>query len=276
MNIKKLAFPGNGKINIADEELSELVLNNTQAQKLFLENEELFLDIAQNQALKKDVVALGYRRSQLEYFDQLLSSRPFFDEELIRTNKTGEDFWQAFFEKNKWIFGFGLSQVFLSSLQGKKLEQITRGHDLTGVGKRPDGVMKTQALINSLCFVEIKRHDTSLLTNTTYRSGVWAPSAELTGGVAQCHATVHSALSSIGHILRPTTADGDPTGEAIFNIEPRSYLILGSLNEFIGSSGIHEQKYRCFETYRRNVKMPEIITFDELLFRARFIVEHDE
>jgi hypothetical protein len=81
----------------------------------------------------------------------------------------------------------------------------------------------------------------------------------------QSHATVHSALSAIGHTLRPTNSAGDPTGEVLFNIEPRSYLIAGSLNEFKGDNGINEAKYCSFESYRRNVKKPEIITFDELL-----------
>ena len=32
-------------------------------------------------------------------------------------------------------------------------------------------------------------------------------------------------------------------------------------------------RYRSFETFRRNLHQPEILTFDELLYRARFIVD---
>lgn len=276
LNVKRLEFPNGGKINIADDELREIILNNAQARRVFADNEDLFLDIAQNDNLKRDLVALGYRRTQLSHFERLFSDEAFFKAEMSRTGLSAEGVWQAFFETNKWIFGYGLSYIFLSGLDGKKLEQITRGHDLTGPGKRADGLMKTQALINSLCFVEIKRHDTQLLSNASYRAGAWPPSLELSGGVAQSHATVHGALSAIGHTLRPTDSAGDPTGEILFNIEPRSYLIVGSLNEFKGDNGINEAKYCSFESYRRNVKRPEIITFDELLYRARFIVDHGE
>jgi hypothetical protein len=33
-------------------------------------------------------------------------------------------------------------------------------------------------------------------------------------------------------------------------------------------------RFRSFELYRRHTWRPEIITFDELLQRSRFIVEH--
>ena len=38
----------------------------------------------------------------------------------------------------------------------------------------------------------------------------------------------------------------------------------------------NEDKITCFELYRRNLTSPEIVTFDELLERARYIVEHLE
>jgi hypothetical protein len=72
----------------------------------------------------------------------------------------------------------------------------------------------------------------------------------------------------------PRDDTGDPTGEVLFNIEPRSCLVVGSLAQFQTDHGINVPKFRCFELYRRHTWRPEIITFDELLQRARFIVEH--
>ena len=276
LNVKRIAFQDDGKVNISDEELRGIILNSTQARRVFAENEDLFLNIAQNENLKRDIVALGYRRRQLAHFERLLTDEEFFQEEVLKQGATPEGAWQAFFEANKWIFGYGLSYIFLSGLDGKKLEQVTRGYDLTGSGKRTDGLMKTRALISSLCFVEIKRHDTQLLANAPYRAGAWPPSSEISGGVAQSQATVQAALAGIGQTLRPTDTTGDPTGEVLFNIEPRSFLVAGNLSEFVSETGINGTKYRSFESYRRNVKYPEIITFDELLYRARFIVEHQE
>jgi hypothetical protein len=72
----------------------------------------------------------------------------------------------------------------------------------------------------------------------------------------------------------PRDDAGDPTGEVLFNIEPRSCLVIGSLEQFHTVHGTNVPKFRSFELYRRNTWRPEIITFDELLQRARFIVEH--
>lgn len=69
------------------------------------------------------------------------------------------------------------------------------------------------------------------------------------------------------------SADGNPTGETLFTTEPRSYVICGNLGEFQAEHGISERKFRSFELYRRNLIRPEIVTFDELYERARFIVE---
>jgi hypothetical protein len=53
-------------------------------------------------------------------------------------------------------------------------------------------------------------------------------------------------------------------GEQIFTYQPRSFLIVGSLDEFIGAEGIRKDRYRSFELFRRNTLKPEIVTFDEL------------
>ena len=66
---------------------------------------------------------------------------------------------------------------------------------------------------------------------------------------------------------------GDPTGEEAYNWVPKSFLVIGSLGEFITSHGVNEERFRSFELFRRNTLNPEIITFDELYDRARFIVK---
>jgi hypothetical protein len=68
-----------------------------------------------------------------------------------------------FFERNPWIFGYGLNYVYLDTLNDKKLEQVVQGHYVGGHGKRADALMKSKGVISSLCFVEIKTHKTPLL-----------------------------------------------------------------------------------------------------------------
>jgi hypothetical protein len=272
--IKTLVFDGADKVHVTDEVLRDIVLDQGRARQFFMKNSELFLQLAQQESVTRDLVAVGYRRKQLERFEALLHDEDYFAEEQKLRRCRPEDVWQDFFETNTWIFGYGLSYQFLSKLDEGKLEQIVRGRDLTAAGKRSDALMKTRGLISSLCFVEIKRHNTPLLGTASYRPDVWPPSAELVGGVSQVQTTVHAAIESLGHKLMPRDHTGDPTGEILFNIEPRSCLIVGSLEQFKTSHGVNVPKFRSFELYRRHTWRPEIITFDELLERARFIVEH--
>jgi len=66
------------------------------------------------------------------------------------------------------------------------------------------------------------------------------------------------------------------TGEAVFLYQPRAFVVVGSLDEFRTDQGTNEQRFSSFELFRRNMVNPEVITFDELFERARFIVRHSE
>lgn len=272
--IRTVPLEGTTKVHLPDDILRDIVLDQGQARRIFAKNPELFLQLAQQEDITRDLVAVGYRRKQLQRFESLLRDASYFASEQERLKCRPEDVWQEFFEANTWIFGYGLSYQFLSKLDERKLEQIVRGRDLTAAGKRSDALMKTRGLISSLCFVEIKRHDTPLLGSNQYRPDVWPPSSELAGGVSQVQTTVQAAIESLGHKMMPRDDMGDPTGEILFNIEPRSYLVVGSLDQFQTNRGINVPKFRSFELYRRHTWRPEIITFDELLQRARFIVAH--
>lgn len=278
-SIPMIPLEDGGKRHLSAAELRNLFLTKAGAQQLFGAHEELFVEAVQNAALKRDLIALGYRRAQLVRFGRLLDDPNFFAAELnaLGQHKRPEDVWQAFFEANPWIFGHGLSYVFATALDDRKLEQVVQGASVAGSGKRVDALMKTRARINSLCFVEIKRHDTPLLVgNTAYRSGAFAPSSELGGGIAQMQATVQAAIERVGQRIELADRQGNPTGETLFNFDPRAFLVIGSLGEFDTPHGPNEAKFRSFELFRRNVRRPEIVTFDELLHRARFIVEHED
>jgi hypothetical protein len=121
--------------------------------------------------------------------------------------------------------------------------------------------------------VEIKKSSTKLLKSGAYRSGTWAPTIELSGAVAQSQENVRAALDELGTNHAFTDENGDPTGEHIMSVQPRSFLVIGNLNEFKNENGINLARYRSFEDFRRNLRQPEILTFDELFERARFIVE---
>lgn len=261
--------------SFTDLEFNRLKLSQDQLRQVVQGNAELVAEIVRNDLTIGDIQALAFRREQLKVFERLLSDADFFQDEMKRHRvQRIEDVWQRYFEANKWIFGFGLSLVVLGPLKDRNLEQIVRGSSLTGVGKRADAVLRSHGLISSLSFAEIKRHDTELLERDPYRSGTFRPSPELVGAVAQSQATVHAALKDIRDRLEPVDKRGDPTGEVLYGIKPRSFVIAGRLSEFEAEQGTNEQKYRSFELYRRSLKEPEVITFDELYHRARYVVEH--
>ncbi|XRX98306.1 Shedu immune nuclease family protein [Cronobacter sakazakii] len=263
-------------MKITDEELREIVLTNNQASQLLNGNEVAIAEALKTHVTKKDIISIAYRKKQLDTFNRLLNDEAFFEYAKKEKNCSNEALWQKFFEKNPWIFGYGLSYIYLSSLNDKKIEQVVQGAQIGQHGKRVDGLLKTRGAISNLCFVEIKTNTTGLLANTPYRSGCWAPSSELTGAVAQIQGTVSYAMDSIKRNLNLTDSYGDPTGEELFNFNPKSFLVVGNLSQFSSDNGINHDKLRSFENFRSNLIRPEVITFDELYERARFIVAFSE
>ena len=275
-HIQSMPLKGGGPMKITDEQLRRLVLSNLQAKTLLQDNEELFAEVVRSEITKQDVVAVGYRKRQLQTFERLLSDQKYFEEVKSRKDCSAEAMWQQYFEKNPWIFGYGLSYIALSGLTDKKLEQVVHGHTVSAHGKRVDALLRTRGVISSLCFVEIKTHTTDLLQKQPYRSGCWAASDELIGGIAQVQGSVALATDSIRTKLAIDDELGNPTGEEAFNYLPKSFLVIGSLSEFVGDHGVNQERYRSFELFRRNTANPEVVTFDELYERARFIVQQHE
>jgi len=268
-HIQAMPLKSGGPLKITDEDLSRVVLSSIQARTIFQDNQELFAEVVRSEITKEDVVAVGYRKRQLQAFERLLEDPEYFENVKTQKQCSNEAVWQQYFERNPWIFGYGLSYIQLSALDDKKLEQVVHGHTVSEHGKRVDALLRTRGVISSLCFVEVKTHKTALLQGQPYRQGCWAPSSELSGGVSQVQGTVALATESIRTKLSLNDGVGNPTGEEAFNYSPKSFLVVGSLQEFVGEHGVNQERYRSFELFRRNTVNPEIITFDELFERAK-------
>lgn len=275
-SVKDLQIEDENGFKITDNELKKIILTKEQAFSIYKDNQSLFEEIVVENVTQEDILNLVYKKEQLTYFDNLLNQDSFFEEEKIRLQiSKDESLWQNFFELNTWIFGFGLQYIINIPLEAKKLEQVVEGFDVINRGKRADALMKSKGIINSLCFAEIKTHKTKLL-NSAYRPSVFPPSNELSGGIAQVQKTIQSSIENLISKIKPTDNDGNPTGEEIFLYRPKSFLLAGNLTEFITEFGVNKEKYSSFELYRRSIKDIEIITFDELLERAKFIVNSNE
>ncbi|WP_299553645.1 Shedu immune nuclease family protein [uncultured Tateyamaria sp.] len=265
-NIRRLEIPSPAKFNVNEADLRLVHMPDADARKLLEDRPDLVAEFARSKITTEDVVALAYRREQLKSFSNMLDQA----EDISERN------WQEFFERNQWIFGYGLSYIFTTGLDGRELQQTIRGSSLIAPGKIPDGIMKTRATVSALCLVEIKKSSTDLLKKNEYRPGTWAPSTELSGAVAQCQETLRAATDALGTHQRFTDEHGDLTGEELMSVQPRSFLVVGSLSQFQAEHGVNAARYQAFEGFRRNLRQPEILTFDELYERARFIVDHTE
>lgn len=214
----------------------------------------LVKELAEAPELHNDIYAVAAKRSALNEFETLLSV------------PTAESTWQSFFERNSWIFGHGLNYIFLSKV-GPKLETVTTGSRFDQRGKRAHALLRTKAQVSQYVFVEIKANSTQLL-HGEYRPGCWGVSGEMSNAVTQVQKTVFEfSRQRFRDYLKDSV--GEDTGEKVYSIEPRSYLVIGSIAQL----DCNDDKIACFELYRRNVRAPEIITFDELFARARCIVE---
>jgi len=269
-SIEEIDF-GSSHYAVVEKEKKDIFENMTKEAAIEGFSKKFGKDISE-----RDISLLQDRRSKLEYFNKLLTDKDFFEKERkkLGENKRNEDVWQTFFEDNTWIFGYGLQLVSCENLEDKKLEQIISGNDvIDGSGKRIDALLKTKGNISKILFCEIKTHLPNLLVEEYDRPGVFVPGKELRGAVAQIQKTIHKATLKIhDNFICPVEKNGDPTGEEILFVKPRGIVVIGKLDDFIVEKGINAEKLSSFELYRQQVNGIEIITFDELYERVKFIV----
>lgn len=186
-----------------------------------------------------------------------------FERELLLMGVGHEDYWQKFFENNKWIFGYGLNYQILKQ---ETTQAYYGGASVDGVhGERGDFLCSTAGNIGFTVLVEIKTPAAKLLRGKQeQRNGAWGLSSEIVDGVTQLQANCSRWL------------DGSKTdnnkdfleSKNIYTTSPKGILLIGNLNEISND----RNKRNTFERYRQSIHGIEIITFDELLERAKFIL----
>ena len=279
-SIESLPVNGNDSVRLDDEVIHAVLADPAVLASQYTRDPDAYRQAIANDDAAKDVIALAARRAAVNRFRRLLDEPKFFDEEvaLVPGKKPQEAVWQRLFEENPWMLGATLSTQFLSSWSDEKLEQVVTGTSISTVGKRTDALLRTNGQIRSMVFAEIKHHRTDLLKKVAYeyRSGCWAPSTEMAGGVAQAQGTVHQAVEQLGLKLEHKDSNGNTVlGDFTYLVRPRSYLVIGSLTQLQGETGgNHDDKVRSFELYRRSLVEPEIVTFDEILARAEWLIDN--
>ena len=263
---------GDSTVYVDDQVLRDFFSDPGAVGRAYAEDPERFRALIQSDADARDVIALQHRREVVKTMRAWLEHDATFDKEKELSGGP-ERAWQRLLEANPWVLGIGLGGQLLTSWDRDKLEKVVVGSDIQTVGKRVDALLRTNGIVRSLAFAEIKHHRTDLLAEE-YRSGAWRPSNELAGAVVQVQQTVRMAVRDLGDYIEDRAGGGSRAGTGTFIVRPRSFLIVGSLEQLLGQSGGPiDDKVHSFELFRRNLHEPEVITFDELLARAEWHVK---
>lgn len=171
--------------------------------------------------------------------------------------------WQAFFRRAPWIFGHGLDYVFLVN---EEAEVGYGGADFGGSGgQRGDELMRTAGQFRFAVLVELKKPTTPLISGTgPYRNGAWRVGPEVVGGVSQLQANCERV-----RLAANDRSNVDWLDERDMTVaDPQGILVVGHTGQLVDNG-----RRASFHRFRRNLWNPTVLTYDELLERARFLVD---
>lgn len=200
-----------------------------------------------------DIVNMGYRKEQLNKFEQMLVACD------------DEKQWQKFFEQNQWIFGFGLDYKFNQILQ-REFSTGSQGLDDKG-DSHGDFILSDSKFA---VLVELKTPNTILFGSDKYRNGCWRISTDLADVTSQILSQKHEVSLNFDRLNQDNDNDVDL-------YDPKAIIVIGHTKQFNSDDKKESRwKKRTFELYRRNLRNVEIMTYDELYSRAKFIVENSK
>lgn len=220
------------------------------------ERERLFRSLGDDLTQEEINLLLG-RRQGLEKFERELSS-----------GNWRETDWQDFFEAQSWVFGYGLDYRIMRTFD----REMVVGAGGTDNREKPtvDFLMN---FTDYTVLVEIKKPGTPIFqTQKSGRSGTWRFSAEFMDAISQVleqKAEWLNAAQSGEHFNKAGTSRLEARTR-----DAKTILVIGNRGDFRSDNNREEHTKRdTFELFRRDTRSIEIITFDELLERAKFIVK---
>ncbi len=191
-------------------------------------------------------------------------------EEQMRLKAWSERQWQDFFDKQQWVFGYGLDYRVMRPFD----REMVVGSGGTDNQNKPtvDFLMN---FTDYTVLVEIKKPNTAIFRQSRGgRAGTWEFSSEFTGAVSQIveQKAEWSAFAQTGE--HNNKAGTERLTASTKNA--KSILVIGSKAEFSRSKNVRDGRVMrdTFELFRREMRSIDIVTFDELLERARFITQN--
>jgi hypothetical protein len=216
----------------------------------------------------KDIVNTSFRKRGLQYFKNLKDDPKYWKAYAAENNISShseEKIWQFFFEKNEWIFGYGLDYRFQQILQR---EAHLSDQELDGSNTVIGDYLLGDKFFTT--FIELKKPSTPLFANEKNRSNSWRLSNELIDSVSQI---LEHKASGLIRLDSNQYVNGESLEQKAY--DSKVILIIGDWAELEKSAKTQERniKRKTFELFRRDSRNIEILTFDELFERACFITE---
>ncbi|PWB92404.1 DUF4263 domain-containing protein [Methylocystis sp. MitZ-2018] len=237
-------------IDASDRGIVDRIKSMTEGQRSSL------LDSLQQSLTDEEInILLGRRRGLEEY------------EKHMRLRDWDEQQWQDFFDREQWVFGYGLDY--------RVMRQFDREMTVGGGGADNRNRPVIDFLMNFTDYtvlVEIKKPDTPIFRRSRGgRAGTWEFSPEFMSAVSQIIEQKAEWLS-----YAQTGEHHNKSGTEVLMARTRnarSILVIGSRDQFSPSENLRDTSVKrdTFELFRRETRGIDILTFDELLERARFI-----
>lgn len=191
------------------------------------------------------------RKIELDKFEYALSQD--FD----------ESYWQKLLSEDDWVFGYGLSYYCLTMLNEQVL---VGGKDIMNRnGQVVDFLAASEGQARYVVLVEIKKPSTCLLGRQC-RNHIFPISSDLAEAVAQVQGYIEAWGTNTTRERYDYEQDNNLT-----TAKPKGILVVGNMSELDSTD-----KKRSFELFRKGLNQVDIITYDELLQRAYFIVGKNE
>jgi hypothetical protein len=212
-------------------------------------------------------ILLG-RKKALKTFHRMLNKEKYWLEylnEIGEADTKEEKAWQCFFERNDWIFGFGLQMRFLQ-LSRRELPIPTENLNR----------MIVDFLLQSdyTAIAEIKSPSTKLFGAVHNRSGAWRLSLPLLDAISQ---VLEQKIEWQGYAHQNREIYDEFNNKIITKRtrDSKAYLIVGNKSKELdeSSNGLErEEKADTLELLRQSLRNIEIITYDELFERSSVLV----
>lgn len=149
-----------------------------------------------------------------------------------------------------------------------------------------DAFVKTNGKIQYQVIIEIKRNKTKLLQcepcrkrnkSDNFDFDCYGVSANLVNAINQALQYKRRFLAKYN--LEWLVNKDNPSSEKSHIVNPKCYVIIGNTEEFKekdekGNLFFNKSKIESFELFRRNCKDVEIITYDEICEKIKYVVEN--